>query len=480
MNELIQVHVFLGPTLHESTAQKYLPHACYHPPIQCGDIIRLLRLNPTHIVIIDGLYEQVPAVWHKEILLALDKGIAVYGAASMGALRAAEMHQYGMVGIGTIFHAFASNQLNDDDEVAVLHYDLNQQLHAINDAMVNIRATLDQAVQQHIIQEPFKTVLIEWCKAQFYASRSLQQAINLHQLHYPKESACLQAWLDLHGMIDVKQQDAIAVLQHVQQVLNDNTKPLEKNDVVSMPYTKFIASLIDDEITSLFEHQKHWLPEQEQQLAAFAESNTQDYNLIVELAHLFKNAYAIIDQTELLPDHQSYLNYIKQHKLYFPESLYRFIKAHPMLSPLYPWMLHYSCLGNISNQRIVQNLPAFALYFSCDRTEQNQELLSWILFFILLLHQQIDDKNLNIKQQVWIDHLREIHLWERYKQHKKHCLEQHKSDQIIDKKQLIDIAMIYMTVIYLHHGLKDVQLGQAKAPSYFRWLYDAAQLHGCH
>ena len=38
------------------------------------------------IAIIDGYFERMAAVWHKEILVALERGIAVWGAASMGAL----------------------------------------------------------------------------------------------------------------------------------------------------------------------------------------------------------------------------------------------------------------------------------------------------------------------------------------------------------------------------------------------------------
>ena len=118
---MYDTHVFLGPTLDIKTAKRYLWQAHYHSPIQCGDLVRLLRLSPKRIILIDGLYEQVPAVWHKEIMLALDRCIEVYGAASMGALRAAELHAYGMQGIGKIFEAYKSCHLTDDDEVAVLH-----------------------------------------------------------------------------------------------------------------------------------------------------------------------------------------------------------------------------------------------------------------------------------------------------------------------------------------------------------------------
>ena len=39
----------------------------------------------------------------------------------MGALRAAELHAFGMRGVGRIFEAFRDGELEDDDEVAVVH-----------------------------------------------------------------------------------------------------------------------------------------------------------------------------------------------------------------------------------------------------------------------------------------------------------------------------------------------------------------------
>jgi hypothetical protein len=73
------------------------------------------------IGLIDGFFGNVPAPWHKEILYAMGRGVKVYGAASMGAIRAAELHRYGMKGAGRIFQAYRLGLLTDDDEVCVLH-----------------------------------------------------------------------------------------------------------------------------------------------------------------------------------------------------------------------------------------------------------------------------------------------------------------------------------------------------------------------
>ena len=112
--------VFLGPTLPVETAKQYV-NAEFLAPVQQGDILRALRDRPYALGIIDGYFDTVPSVWHKEILTALEEGVHVLGAASMGALRAAELAHFGMTGIGEVFERFRSGELTDDDEVAVMH-----------------------------------------------------------------------------------------------------------------------------------------------------------------------------------------------------------------------------------------------------------------------------------------------------------------------------------------------------------------------
>src|SRR5258708_5321121 len=106
----MSVVVFVGPTLPLETARLELD-AIYRPPVAQGDVWRAARLNPRAIGIIDGYFEGVPTVWHKEILWAMAQGIHVVGAASMGALRAAELKDFGMEGVGPIYEAFVRGDL---------------------------------------------------------------------------------------------------------------------------------------------------------------------------------------------------------------------------------------------------------------------------------------------------------------------------------------------------------------------------------
>ena len=117
----MNIVVFCGPTIPRGAVLEILPEAVVHPPAQQGDLYRAALQGPDAIALIDGYFRQVPSVWHKEILWALSNRIPVYGAASIGALRAAELDTMGMVGVGSVYAAYRDGLLEDDDEVAVAH-----------------------------------------------------------------------------------------------------------------------------------------------------------------------------------------------------------------------------------------------------------------------------------------------------------------------------------------------------------------------
>src|SRR5262249_25016326 len=144
--EEMKIIVFLGPTLPVAEARRVLA-ATYRPPVSQGDVLRASRERPRAIGIVDGYFEHVPAVWHKEVLWALSQGIHVFGAASMGALRAAELSSFGMVGVGRVYEAFERGELEADDEVAIAHAAAEDGYRPLSEAMVNIRATLGAAAR---------------------------------------------------------------------------------------------------------------------------------------------------------------------------------------------------------------------------------------------------------------------------------------------------------------------------------------------
>lgn len=136
--------VYLGPSLPVTEARAILD-ADYRNPVRRGDIALLLKeRTPATIAVIDGVFLQDFSISPKEILIALDRGIPVYGASSMGALRAVELEAYGMVGVGDVFELYRSGEVDGDDEVAVV-FDPDRNV-VLSEPLANVRIATRRAV----------------------------------------------------------------------------------------------------------------------------------------------------------------------------------------------------------------------------------------------------------------------------------------------------------------------------------------------
>jgi hypothetical protein len=216
--------VFLGPSLRLEEARARLSDAVYLPPVSIGDVYRVVRARPRAIGIIDGYFEGVPAVWHKEILFAMAEGVHVFGSASMGALRAAELHAFGMQGVGRIFEDYRRGVLEDDDEVAVLHGPTEADFVALSEPMVNVRATLARAEREGIITAEARTMLVATAKAMFYQERSWEAVLAAADGALPGDVQALQGWLP-RARVDQKRLDALAMLAAMHALLADDPEP---------------------------------------------------------------------------------------------------------------------------------------------------------------------------------------------------------------------------------------------------------------
>lgn len=165
------IHVFVGPTLPRADPVLASPCVQVWPPVRHGDLFHAAIVSGDTVVILDGVYHQSPALRHKEILAVLDRGVRVIGAASIGALRAAELAPFGMLGIGRIYDAFVSGELVGDDEVAVGHSpDGNQE--ALTWPLVNLRYAADQAVAAGLLAVERAAGLVDAWRAIDYPQRT--------------------------------------------------------------------------------------------------------------------------------------------------------------------------------------------------------------------------------------------------------------------------------------------------------------------
>jgi hypothetical protein len=219
--------VFVGPTLPPRSRPMGEPLWDWRPPVRQGELYRAALARPDAIGIVDGYFEVVPTVWHKEILWAMAAGIHVFGAASIGALRAAELAPFGMRGIGRVYEDFRDRVLEDDDEVAVLHGPAELGYPPVTEAMVNIRATLAAAVAGGILTPDLAAGLTDIARTLFYKERSWDAVLQFAAAGWPAEP--LRAFADWlpDGSVDQKRRDAVAMLAAIRADLAARPEPLK-------------------------------------------------------------------------------------------------------------------------------------------------------------------------------------------------------------------------------------------------------------
>lgn len=208
----VPIAVFLGPSLDVETARALLP-ANYYPPVRMGDVYRLTTCGARLIVILDGVFHKTTPVWQREIVSAIDHGITVVGASSMGALRAIELEPMGMIGLGTVVEWYRAGRISGDDEVALQHADEEYGYRALSEPLVNVRWNLDRAAAAGVIGDAERVALTEAMQALDHSRRSypaLFESAAFTALPAPTQDG-LRAFVLRHGE-NLKQQDAKAAL----------------------------------------------------------------------------------------------------------------------------------------------------------------------------------------------------------------------------------------------------------------------------
>jgi hypothetical protein len=236
--------VFLGPTLTHQQARQILPDAVLLPPAAMGDVLAACgEYRPRSISLVDGYFMSRMSVFHKELVYALSEGVWTLGAASMGALRAAECAAFGMIGIGSIYAGLASGEIEDDDEVALTHADEASGFRPLSEAMVTIRATLGAALAEGLVSTGEHDGLVRLQKERWFPDRRLAAvtadavALGFDQ----NRAAALTSWLRAH-VVDPKRADALELLHHV-RTLPDGPIPEQDRPtlVASAPFSATLA-----------------------------------------------------------------------------------------------------------------------------------------------------------------------------------------------------------------------------------------------
>ncbi len=173
------------------------------------------------IGLIDGVFFQSCSVAHKEILHALEKGVRVVGASSMGALRAAEMDVFGMEGIGEIYMLYHRGALESDDEVALIFDPLS--LQPLSEPLVNIRHKLGLARREGMIDSTMEEALLGIARSLYFPKRNCQRMLEGAKGEVPEDRLDrLRIFLE-GDLPDLKKEDALQALSRIRQICDART-----------------------------------------------------------------------------------------------------------------------------------------------------------------------------------------------------------------------------------------------------------------
>lgn len=205
----MRIVAFAGPSL-PAADRPVFADIDWRPPAEAGDLLRLPLDDVSAVCLIDGYFDHRPAIRHKEILLLLSRGVRIFGSSSIGALRAAEMQGFGMIGVGAVFGAYARGTIHGDDEVALIHAGADRDWRPLSIPLVDVRATLCRARRRDIIGREEARAL-------------LKAAASIHYIDREWRSVCAEAgggaggrafenWLD-KGAVSQKHDDALACMR---------------------------------------------------------------------------------------------------------------------------------------------------------------------------------------------------------------------------------------------------------------------------
>src|SRR5689334_20929062 len=201
--------VFVGPT---RVRKSEYPGIDFYPPAALGSVYRAMERGYRRIGIIDGFFGNTPSVWHKEILFAISKGFEVSGAASTGALRAAELAPYGMHGIGNIFRLYRRAAIADDDEVCVTHAIAEMDFMPLSEPMISIRYTLRDLRHKGAVSRDEEAKIAAELKAAHFSERTLERIRAAIARHVPGDRAAAVADGYMAARRDAKGQDGTRLL----------------------------------------------------------------------------------------------------------------------------------------------------------------------------------------------------------------------------------------------------------------------------
>jgi hypothetical protein len=194
-----------------------LPHMEVRPPIRRGDLHSVSEEDVSIVSIIDGDFYQSLAVSPKEVLAVMRRGVTVVGGASMGALRAAELSPYGMIGVGTIFRWYRTGRVTRDDDVAIMYASQAPEYRTLTVPMVNVIWVLEQGKTTGWLSRRSHRRVLVAARNTHWTKRNWPTILGRARLNGPERDAVMD-FISVPDH-DLKRLDALSVVQYTEETL---------------------------------------------------------------------------------------------------------------------------------------------------------------------------------------------------------------------------------------------------------------------
>ncbi len=175
---MIRIAVFCGPSLPASDRVER-EEFVYLPPASRNDVLAAAKEYDA-VLLIDGVFHHDLAPSPKECYASIEHA-RMFGASSMGALRAAECAPYGFTPLGAIAGWYRREVIDGEDEVAVLTKPTTHE--ALTVPLVNVRYVARLAQRRGVLNRREHDELIERVRTVFYMDRTWEDVFASAPVH---------------------------------------------------------------------------------------------------------------------------------------------------------------------------------------------------------------------------------------------------------------------------------------------------------
>jgi len=195
----------------------------YASPAEQGDIFMAILEGFKNIIIIDGyFYFKFPCTTF-EVMLALEHGINVLGSSSIGALRAVELENWGMIGRGYVYE-YLKRQYIKPYHIVAQTYDEHDITLTV--PLVNIIYFLEYALSKEVITKDEFDICLNVADNIHFTMLSFKYLFR--QLKSEKEISAdviskLENYLSYKGeeFFNIKNKDAVQLLNEFRDILKN-------------------------------------------------------------------------------------------------------------------------------------------------------------------------------------------------------------------------------------------------------------------